>query len=271
MPHKHKRKGKDSHHDLAPSSKHAAPLPVGRQSSQDTSKKRKRDATDDDDTPKAFRRLLQRQKHLAQGSKKQKALGDTQQAVNPGRKENGKNSIVAPSQESVTKSGSPPPGRSATEIPRILPHERLSDYGARIDASLPLSGLQKRGRQPIQVGKKILKQPQTRIEKKIQRMQDEWRAAAAKRKEREEAEADERELEELEKQEHRVTDELEGAFGGAAAGGRGGGKKKAKRREEDPWAVLEGRRRVQKALGDVVERPPDLKGLRGAKLKMKGH
>ena len=225
-----------------------------------TKRKRKTPSKNDDDTPKDFRRLMQRKAHLAQASKKRPRPEDvtsTSEKADTNKKR--KISNDGPAHASTAESIQP--GRNAIELPRIQPHERLSDYGARIDASMPIAGLQKRGNMPITISGKTFKQPQTRTEKKMQRMQAEWRAMAEKRKEKAEAEADERESEELEKESYRVADEV--------VGERVGGKKRGKRggKEDDPWAILESRRKVQKGLGDVVQRPPDLGVLRG-KLKL---
>ena len=240
-------------HDLEPLANHADTPPVGRRSNG--SKNKKGSKAIEDDTPKEFRRLLERQKHLTQGHKKRQRGDDTAQSTlsNKKRKPN-----AATQRAAISEPAEP---RSAMEIPRIKPYERLSDFGARVDCSMPVSGLMKKGNKAISIGGKKLKQPQTKTERKMQKMQAEWREQAARRKQKEDEAADERELEELAGDGYRVADEVE------ATRKRVVGKKK-KGKEDDPWAVLESRRKVQKNLGDVVQRPPDLRGLKGARLKI---
>ncbi|KAL8811386.1 MAG: hypothetical protein Q9223_007543, partial [Gallowayella weberi] len=61
-----------------------------------------------------------------------------------------------------------------TEIPKILPGERMGDYAARVDQALPVMGLVGKG-----VGER-----RTKMERKMQRMQREWREVEARRVER---------------------------------------------------------------------------------------
>lgn len=67
-------------------------------------------------------------------------------------------------------------------VPTILPCESLSAFSARVDAAIPVSGLAKPKRNSaVELG---LRQRQTKMEKRMQRIQAEWREAAAKRKEK---------------------------------------------------------------------------------------
>ena len=97
----------------------------------------------------------------------------------------------------------------------------------------------------MSVGGKLVKAPQSKTEKRMQRMQAAWRAEAARRNEKEEEAADEREVEEVGREGFSVSAELEGV-----------GTRK-RRREDDPWAILE-KRRERGRFGEVVERPPEL-------------
>ncbi|KAL8724463.1 MAG: hypothetical protein Q9181_006815 [Wetmoreana brouardii] len=75
-------------------------------------------------------------------------------------------------------------------VPRILPGERTGDYAARVDQALPLM---KTGKATKMKGLEGLKVRQTRTEKRMQKMQAEWRQADLKLKEKLEELRDEEE------------------------------------------------------------------------------
>lgn len=151
--------------------------------------------------------------------------------------------------------------------PSINPGESLSDFAARVDASIPVAGLinktTKGGKDPVG-----LKAYRTRKEKKMHKLYDQWRAEERKIQERKEEErelAAERELE-------------EGTLWSGAGGPRdwdpvsngGKGKKKRKRggkgaaKEEDPWEELRRKRGETKVkLRDVAQAPPSLQKVSG--------
>lgn len=154
-------------------------------------------------------------------------------------------------------------------MPKILPGERMGDFGARVDQALPVVGLGGKG------GGR-----QTRAEQRMQRMQREWREEEARRKVRVE-EAREEEAEE-------DGEEFGEGYLGLSGVGKGKGKKKrGKRRtngkggsggdggrvddddddDGDPWAVVAANRKrelAEKEIGggglvglhDVVLAPP---------------
>lgn len=167
-------------------------------------------------------------------------------------------------------------------VPTILPSEPLSAFSARVDAAIPVSGLAKSKRNSITaVGPR---ERQTKMEKRMQRMQAEWREAAAKRKEKLAEEDEEAEAEEDEG----WRGDGDGKIGGISGNGKVGRKikvkGKSKRRkglattddnedvdDHDPWAVIAAKRLENRSttasgsrsgglvgLHDVVLAPPKL-------------
>lgn len=221
MPHKHKRdraKNDASHYDLRPS-KAAQSLPVKNTTlAKNPTKKRKR-AQLDDDTPRAFTRLLTGYRPPRSG------LDD---GVRPSKK----SKSSQPTTE--TKTIAPP---STLPAPTIQPNEPLSSFNARVDAALPFSGLSRKSGG----GKEVEKERKTKTERKMQKMQKEWREEEQRRKVKLEERDDE---------------------GGVDEGGvddllrvskkvkRKGGKKKRAGNEneahldddEDPWAHIQAKR-----------------------------
>jgi hypothetical protein len=138
------------------------------------------------------------------------------------------------------------PDAPAASVPKIMPGERMADYSARVDAALPVSGL-------INKGKSLpgVKKQQTKMEKRMQRMQHEWRIVDARRKEERAAERQRLEDEEM--------DATRGSMR-LLLGGRKG-KRRSGRVEDDPWAAV-GQNRKDQAVGglvglhDVVQAPP---------------
>lgn len=164
-----------------------------------------------------------------------------------------------------------PEAKSSDTIPKIQPGERMSEFAARVDVALPVSGLigkgQRKGKDPLG-----LKVKQTKLERRMQKMQKEWREVEAKRKERlEEAE------EEAEEEEGEPRPGLTAAYGSGMKNS-----KKAKRRkvlgeesgdDDDPWAVVKAARN-EKANGlvglhDVVQAPPQFTKVPQEKFRVK--
>ncbi|KAI1480248.1 hypothetical protein F4774DRAFT_88185 [Daldinia eschscholtzii] len=255
MPHKHTRREKDpSTYDLPPS-QIAKPLPVksqppksdaGKQSTSQAGKgqKRKRNATPKDDAPRAFKRLMA----FAEGKKPRPGLDNGDQPPGKGKKRKG--DAVA-NAEVETK--------AEKELPKIRPGERMSDFAARVDAALPVSGLinnsVKNGKDPL--GLKVWR---TKKEKKMHKLYDEWREEDRKIKEKREEELELQAEKELEEEELGVTWKLDSL-------GSGKKKKKGKRAkylgeaaddDEDPWEALKKKRGETKiGLHDVVQAPPE--------------
>lgn len=244
-----------------------------------TSQKRRRKAKTslEDDTPRAFQRLLN---YTLKGRRLPSGLDDNPEPSSKKRKRN----------TEISTSQSMPADRSSQtvnpipELPKILPSEPLSAFAARVDAALPLAGLarSKRGGGPDVQGAR-----QTRMERKMQRMQHEWRENDRKRKELAEEEDDARVIED---------DEMgvSGAINPSRRAGHTGNAKaetKKKKRgnhqlaqtdldDDDPWASLArkraehaenptstGRGRGLVGLHDVVLAPPKLPKMLRAKMK----
>ncbi|KAI1135140.1 hypothetical protein F5Y05DRAFT_395759 [Hypoxylon sp. FL0543] len=269
MPHKHTRREKDpSTYDLPPS-QIAKPLPVKSQTQKGNAEKqkpsqagqnlkRKRNGAQKDDAPRAFKRLMA----FAEGKKPRSGLdnGDEPTGKNKKRK-------AAASSNTDTKTN------ETRELPKIRPGERMSDFAARVDATLPVGGLinksVKNGNDPL--GLKVWR---TKKEKKMHKMYEEWREQDRKMKEKREEELEleaEKELEE----EMGVTWKLDSL---------GGGKKKKKKKgnkakylgevadaDEDPWEELKKKRGETKAgLHDVVQAPPEFTAKPQKKLTVGG-
>ncbi|TQS34575.1 hypothetical protein Golomagni_05034 [Golovinomyces magnicellulatus] len=170
MPHKHTRnvKGDKSTNDLPPTQV-AQPLPVSKSASvngvfssqlattKKSRKKRKHKQITDDDTPKGFLRLMA----LYQGKKPPNGLDDGKENINSTKKRKISKQEVKPAINAKTE----------TEIPKIRPGEKMSEFGARVDAALPISGLiNKSSRRGIHLAG--IKKTQTRTEKRMQKIQE---------------------------------------------------------------------------------------------------
>ncbi|KAL8859950.1 MAG: hypothetical protein Q9178_003498 [Gyalolechia marmorata] len=260
MPHKHRRtKSTDaSSHELPPTSL-ARPLPVSKNPrTQQPQKTPNLKNGPKDDTPRAFARLMT---YASTGHKTPRGLDD---GIKPSKSNKRKRD---PNTEEQAATDVPNRSRDTkAEIPRILPGERMADYSARVDQALPVVGLVSRGK-----GVGGLKERQTKTERKMQRMQKEWREEAARRKAK------------LQEVEEEAEDEEAGDGTRVNVGVVGNGKrKKGKRRknkgesggegsdyDEDPWAVVAANRKREQeekekgqqtgglvGLHDVVKAPP---------------
>ncbi|KEF53425.1 uncharacterized protein A1O9_10400 [Exophiala aquamarina CBS 119918] len=269
MPHKHKRKRDEdeSNFDLAPTSR-ARTLSVHQKSEsiftsdrdrkeklaeKQQQRKRKRNKSGkgvDDDTPKAFARLMAFQNEgrripngLDDGVREKKGKGkgkwkasqskNTEKASQP---DSNPSTTAQPAEKASTTT---PAAVAAAPIPKILPGERLSDFSLRVDQSLPLTGVPKHTTRNNVPGLNI-KTPLTKHNKRLARMQRDWRTQEAKIRDREEEAEDD--LAEKREEEGLLW------LGVEAGKARGKGKKKKKREmedEADPWKVLERKRREQ--------------------------
>ncbi len=152
-------------------------------------------------------------------------------------------------------------------IPTIKAGERMSEFAARVNAALPVAGLVRNTRKdPLG-----LKGSQTKMERRMQRMQKEWREVDAKRKEK---------LEEAMEEAEEENDEA-GLEQNVSQGAGGKKAKKGKRRkvigeegadDDDPWAVVKAARN-EKANGlvglhDVVQAPPQFSKTPRAKFRV---
>jgi len=223
MPHKHKRdKGKNdaSYYDLPPS-KAAQSLPVKKATTttnttkpQTKSSERKRPRLDDD-TPRAFARLLSDYRPPRSG------LDD---GTRPSKKRK---------TSQLTTESKPIAPPLSFSVPTIQAHETLSSFNARVDAALPFSGLSKRGGG----GKEAEKERKTKTERKMQKMQNEWRAEERRRKEKLEESEDVAGLDE-----GGISDLPKVAKKGKRKGGRrkriGGENGASMDDDDDPWAHI---------------------------------
>ncbi|KAL8288653.1 hypothetical protein RB597_000660 [Gaeumannomyces tritici] len=277
MPHKHTRRQKDPSTFELPPTEVAKPLPIVlppkthakrgtrpnviQAPKESKGSKRKRGADGKDDAPRAFKRLMA----FANGNKTRDGLDDS--SLPPSKKKK---------KVKVSEEAAPAVAEAAAEMPTIKPGEKLSDFAARVDAALPISGLVnkglKNGKDPV--GLKVWR---TRKERKMHKLYDQWREEERKIQEKRE------EVEEL-AEENAMEEEESGikwqgdAEGGAAAGGKK--KKKGKRarlvgeaadKEDDPWEELKKKRGEGKiGLHDVAQAPPELKKLTGKKLTVRG-
>ena len=261
MPHKHRRdkaKSDPSYWDLPPT-KTAQPLTVAKSpkptpSSKSSHPKPPPRKADKDDTPRAFARLLQPYRPPRSGH---------DDGLRPSKKRKLNPSTTTSSAIPATPSTQTP---HPSESLKILPHEPLSHFAARVDTALPFSTLAKsRSSVDDPALKGIDKGRKTKTEKKMQRMQREWREADRRRREKvvergEEGEGvvDERGVEEM-------GVEIEG-IGGAQESGKGNKKGKRKRGgqeqgEGDLWREVELKRGKEGmgplvGLHDVVSAPP---------------
>lgn len=221
------------------------------------SKKRKRNKDPTDDTPKAFARLMAFQS----GKKLPKGLDDGTR----NSKSSKKRKLVAEKEDDA------PAEENPHETPTIRPGERMSEFAARVDAALPVSGLINKtargGKDPL--GLKIAR---TKTEKKMHRMYDEWRDEDRKIKEKREEALDLAEMEEIgEDGQVRWKADIETS----SRKKKGKGKKKVRGEvddgEEDPWEQIKRNRAEAKAgLNDVVQAPPIFSRVPKEKFKVLG-
>lgn len=230
MPHKHKRdksKTDASFYDLPPT-KTANPLPLKKVTNTSgmlgTKPAKRKHAQMHDDTPRAFTRLLADYRPPRSG------LDD---GIRPSKKIR-KESKLASNPDTATLAPAP------SAVPTIQPHEPLSSFAARVDAALPFSGLSRNSGR----GKEAGEERKTKAERKMQKMQKEWREEDRKRREKLE--------------EERNGDVDQDGYGEmlkiATQGKRNNGKKKGKQRghgedvdgDDDPWAHLAAKRHEEK-------------------------
>jgi hypothetical protein len=257
----------------------AKPLPTSKSSKENgiftselnntrKNKKRKRNKDTEDDTPKAFLRLMAFQqgkrlpKGLDDGVKETKAAKKRRVAAE--KETNGPAENVSKEEKSEEK----------PEVPTIRPGEKMSAFSARVDAALPVSGLvnkgAKGGKDPLS-----LKIGRTKTEKRMHRMYDEWRA--------EEKRIQERKMDELEQAEEEAMDEdgqvkwkvdIVNETGAKKKKGKKGKKRvlgEVEDGEDDPWArIKRDRGEVKVGLNDVVQAPPTFTKVPKDKFKVRG-
>lgn len=208
--------------------------------------KRKRDGVEQNDAPRAFKRLMA----FAGGNKPRSGLDDGTPA--PKNKKSGKTAEIDAGSE----------GKEA--VPSIRPGERMSEFATRVDAAFPLSGLiTKTTKDKDPLGLKVWR---TKKERKMHKLYDQWREEDKKVQEKREEElelAEEREMDDealgvkwrmdLEDAMSKNKKKKKGAKRGKYVGETAGA-------EEDPWEELKRKRGEPKiGLHDVASAPPELK------------
>jgi hypothetical protein len=238
-------------------------------------KKRKRNKDAEDDTPKAFLRLMAFQ----QGKKLPKGLDDGVKESKAAKKRRvaAEKQSSEPAEDVRVEVGERAEEKEKVEVPTIRPGEKMSAFSARVDAALPVSGLinkgAKGGKDPLG-----LKVGRTKTEKRMHRMYDEWRA--------EEKRIQERKMDDQENAEEEAMDEdgqVKWKVDIEAVKDKAGKKKKKKRMgkkkvlgevedgEDDPWARIKRDRGEGKVgLNDVVQAPPTFTNVPNEKFKVRG-
>ena len=167
-------------------------------------------------------------------------------------------------------------------VPTIRPGERMSDFAARVDAALPVSGLigktTRGGKDPVG-----LKVGRTKKEKKMHKLYDTWREEERKILEKRAEALELAEEEEIEEDDEgrvrwKADIEQENTAGGKKKNKMGKVKVKNKKvigevddGDGDPWAKIK-RDRGEAKVGfhDVVQAPPTFTKVPQQKFKLKG-
>lgn len=244
--------------DLPPS-QIAKPLPVNRSRKQQdngaknssaTGSKKRKARRDPDDTPRAFKRLMA----FAQGKKLKSGLDD---------------GPTTSKRSKVTSSATGPTESSESKMPSIRPGERLSDFAARVDAALPLSGLVtktvKDGKDPLG-----LKVRRTKKEMKMHKLYAQWREEDKRYKEKRQEALEEEAERQLDQDlaNGTLTTEWPTHYDDMTTESdkkkkkkkkkKGGGKANAPN-DEDLWEQLQRKAKEEKPkLHDVAKAPPEL-------------
>ncbi|KAM5442575.1 hypothetical protein MferCBS31731_002454 [Microsporum ferrugineum] len=291
MPHKHKRRGNGADdYDLPPTSI-AKSLPTRVEKADSKTKKgqtakkgSKQKASSvkelQDDTPRAFARLMR--VYQESNGKRKKGDGDEELATEQNsRKRKRQNDSDRNKTSKKNLKAKAAEDAKAASIPKILPGERISDFAARVDRALPFSELAKRASAP-KGGKdavigKLRDTRQTKHEKRLLRLQSQWREEDKKFREKRQAE-----IEEAEGEDEEINDlwkewEREAGVGvkGKSKKASVAHKKKKKKKgtgngddsdgfissddDDDPWAKLNQKAKITKPINpaDVVQAPPE--------------
>ena len=252
--------------------KPSGPKPSGPKQPQEPAKKVSGPATTrrknagEDDTPKAFQRLMQ---YRTTGKRAPSGLETGEKKQNKKRKRDGEDKGTPQKKQTPAepKPTEPTPKETKQAGPKILPGERLADFAARVDRELPLSAMTRN----TQGGVKVRDHKMTKHEKHLRRLQAGWREEDAKIKEREQAEREERAAEMEDHLDTLKEWELEARGGKAKKKGTVPKKKKKSAQGEDdaaadsgdddpdPWAKLKKRDKERQANPfDVAKAPPQL-------------
>lgn len=219
-----------------------------------------------DDAPKAFRRLMQFQQDKAKPSSSGLDTGESRKRKRDAGDDKQRKKKNEPAATSVKESA------AGSDIPKILPGEKMADFAARVDRELPLSAMKKSNKPASSDMPKIREERVTKHEKRLLKLQRQWREEEAQIRDKENAEKEDREAD--------MEDQLHLWKEWAAEAGTGKGKKnptttKKKNRgkgrdhqagdsdiddDPDPWAKLKNPERMNKPANplDVAQAPPQL-------------
>ncbi|KAI4743850.1 hypothetical protein E4T50_05746 [Aureobasidium sp. EXF-12298] len=250
MPHKHRRRDDNAEDFNLPPTAVAKALPVGKNAqtvfTSDGKKKRKteKNAYKFDDTPKAFQRLMYRAQP--------KTEPDETESTTANKKRKRQEDIKQKQKQKGT----------TMEMPKIQPGEKLRDFNARVDQTLPVTGLARKGNQGLAPGEKVTR---TKTEKRMHKMYDEWRKEDQRIKDKAEEEQEKREEEE---------EERNALYGEDSGVPTLHGKKRQRmigesKDSDDIWAVLKTKRDKPKGLHDVAQAPPEFTVVPREKFKVK--
>ena len=258
-------------HNLAPSTI-AKPLPVSSKGDGKTGRSKKKPVHDTatsgnpgpksykhDDTPRAFSRLMAPQ---ASQKRNRSALDDGNDRQSKKRRKEAKAGDGAPAVPPTVQPSQP------LDRPKILPGERLAEFGARVNQTLPISGLIRKG--GLKGGG--VKERQTKTEKRLQKMYAQWKEDDTRIKDKLEEQREEAEV---------LDEEREAQYGGQSLTLAENVSRKGKRRkrdtvgglvddgDDDPWAELKRTRGGPIGLHDVVQAPPTLRTVPKEKFKVR--
>jgi hypothetical protein len=200
--------------------------------------------------------------------------------IRPTKKEQKAKNAARAAKEAGEAAPTPAPargkdGQEKPEMPTIRPGERLSEFAARVDQALPISGLinktAKNGKDPLG-----LKVGRTKTEKRMHRMYAEWREQEVKiQAARQEALelAEEEELDDEGRVKWSAIDEEAGTASKKKKGKKG--KKKMVGEvddgDDDPWKALVKKRNEEKLkVSDVYDAPPVFNVKPKEKFKVRG-
>ena len=222
----------------------------------------------DDDTPRAFTRLM----NFQNGWKPPRGLDNGAPAFKKRKRSNTLNQ----DQSSDHKNND----TLSSSIPKILPSERLSEFSARVNAAIPVAGLAKKSKSGSEL---LTGERQTKLEKRMQKMYAEWREAEAKRKEQLDEEEDELEMEKDDVGKGRsrlpASTKTKRTVKGKRRKGPMMNDGKVASDDEDPWSDIKAKRKETPiasaspgglvGLHDVVLAPPRLTKLPKEKMRDK--
>lgn len=169
------------------------------------------------------------------------------------------------------KEDAPPAEVVREQVPTIRVGERMSDFAARVDAALPVSGLINKtargGKDPLG-----LKVGRTKTEKKMHRMYAEWREEDERIREKREEALDLAEEEAMD-EDGQVKWKVDMETGSRKKKGKS--KKKVRGElddgDDDPWEqVKRNRAEAKVGLNDVVQAPPTFSQVPRAKFRALG-